>query len=129
MSRQPRILVVDDNSMNLELVHFLLEAGGFEVASAPDAKVALERVAAFQPDLILMDIQLPDVDGLTLTGRLKADPDTRDILIVAFTAYAMKGDEDRMLASGCDGYVAKPIEVATFAGTVRSFLARGPVKV
>jgi CheY-like chemotaxis protein len=122
------LLVVDDNEVNLELARFVLAAEGFEVATAIDAKQALERIAQRAPTLILMDIQLPGMDGLTLTRRLKADPATRPIVVVAFTAYAMAGDEARMLAAGCDGYISKPIELASFARRVRGFLpvADGP---
>jgi CheY-like chemotaxis protein len=119
----PRILVVDDNAMNIDLVSFLLAADAMEVESAVDATQASALIAAQHPDLILMDIQLPGVDGLELTRRLKADPATRHIVVVALTAYAMKGDEERMRAAGCDGYIAKPIEVANFAERVRAFLA------
>jgi CheY-like chemotaxis protein len=119
----PRILIVDDNAMNVDLVSFLLAADGMQVESAADAAQASVRIAAQHPELILMDIQMPGVDGLELTRRLKADPATRHIPIVALTAYAMKGDEERMLAAGCDGYIAKPVEVATFTRQVRSFLA------
>jgi two-component system, cell cycle response regulator DivK len=119
----PRVLVVDDNAMNVDLVSFLLTADGMHVQSAADAAQAHARIAGQHPDLILMDIQLPGVDGLELTRRLKTDAATRAIPIVALTAYAMKGDEARMLAAGCDGYIAKPVEVATFTQQVRSFLA------
>jgi len=121
MSR-PRILIVDDNLMNLELVSFLLEANGLEVASAPDAGAARTSIAAHEPDLILMDIQLPDVDGLTFTRQLKSNPATQHIPVVAFTAYAMKGDEARMREAGCDGYLSKPIDVANFTNSVKSYL-------
>lgn len=122
----PRVLIVDDNAMNVDLVSFLLAADAMQVEAAVDAAQAGARIAARQPDLILMDIQLPGTDGLELTRRLKADPATRHIVVVALTAYAMKGDEARMRAAGCDGYIAKPIEVATFASQVRSFLAGAP---
>ena len=115
-------MVVDDHALNVELVRFILDAEGFAVELAGDAEQALARLPAFAPDLILMDIQLPGIDGLALTQQLKADPATRHIVIVAFTAYAMKGDQARMLAAGCDGYLSKPIEVDTFAAQVRSFL-------
>lgn len=120
----PRVLIVDDNLMNLELVSFLLQADGIEVVSVADAHSALRDIHACQPDLILMDIQLPDIDGLTLTRQLKADPSTCDITVVAFTAYAMKGDEARMLDAGCDGYIAKPIEISSFTTTIRNHLAK-----
>ena len=118
----PRVLIVDDNAINVELVTFVLDAGGFEVASAADAGRALACIEVVAPDLILMDIQMPGMDGLELTRRLKADPSTRHIVVVAFTAYAMKGDEARMRAAGCDGYLSKPINVARFAAQVRACL-------
>ena len=120
--RQARVMVGDDHLLNVELVRFILDAEGWAVAVAADAQQALEQLPGFDPDLILMDIQLPGIDGLTLTRQLKADPATRHIAIVAFTAYAMMGDEARMLAAGCDGYVSKPIDVASFATQMRGFL-------
>jgi CheY-like chemotaxis protein len=122
IERPPRVLIVDDNAMNVDLVSYVLSADAMQVESAADAEQALARIAAQPPELILMDIQLPGVDGLELTRRLKADPATRHITILALTAYAMKGDEARMRAAGCDGYIAKPIDVATFAGQVRTWL-------
>jgi CheY-like chemotaxis protein len=92
------------------------------VDSVGDATAALQRVAQFKPDLILMDIQMPGIDGLTLTRMIKGNPATRGIVVLAFTAYAMRGDEERMRAAGCDGYVSKPITVSTFADTVRASL-------
>ncbi len=118
----PRVLIVDDNAINAELVTFLLEAGGLVVESAADAFQALARIGACRPDLILMDIQMPGMDGLELTRRLKADPGTRQIVIVALTSYAMKGDEAKALAAGCDAYLSKPIDVTTFAAKVRSYI-------
>ena len=120
-----RVLVVDDHPLNIELVAFLLLEAGFEVFSATDAEQALALLPRADPALILMDIQLPGMDGLALTRHLKADPATRHIVIVAFTAHAMKGDERLMRAAGCDGYVAKPIDVATFVDTVRGLLPPG----
>ena len=121
----PRILVVDDNLATRALTTFVLDAAGLEVASAVDADTATSQVAGFAPDLILMDIQLPGLDGLQLACRFKADPATRHIVIIAFTAFAMKGDAAKMLAAGCDGYIAKPFDVVTFAATVRSHLPAG----
>jgi CheY-like chemotaxis protein len=123
----PRVLVVDDNPLNIELARAVLAADGFEVDAAADAAEVALRIRAFRPALVLMDIQLPGVDGLTLTRQIKADPATRDIVVLAFTAYAMKGDELKMLQAGCDGYLSKPIDVGSFAAAVRARLPAGPV--
>jgi two-component system, cell cycle response regulator DivK len=93
------------------------------VESTTDATNALFLISNFGPDLILMDIQMPGIDGLELTRQLKAEPSMRHIVVVAFTAFAMKGDEARMRAAGCDGYIAKPFDVTSFAATVRSYIA------
>jgi CheY-like chemotaxis protein len=119
---EPRILIVDDNAMNVDLVTFVLNADAMVVEAAADAAQAITKVIAFRPDLVLMDIQMPGMDGLELTRRFKADPATREIAVLAFTAYAMKGDEAKARAAGCDGYLAKPIDVTTFAATVRSYI-------
>ena len=119
---EPRVLIVDDNLATVELTTFVLDAAAFVVASTTDANNALLQISAFRPDLILMDIQMPGMDGLELTGRLKADPSMRHIVVVAFTAFAMKGDQARMRAAGCDGYIAKPFDVASFAATVRAYI-------
>jgi two-component system, cell cycle response regulator DivK len=118
----PTVLVVDDNLLNLELVGFVLAADGWQVLTAVDATAALHSLSLRQPDLILMDIQLPGMDGLALTRLLKAQPATRAIPIVAFTAYAMKGDELRMRSAGCEAYVSKPVDVTTLAARLRSHL-------
>jgi len=118
----PRVLVVDDNPINIDLVTYLLGCAGFIVDSALNVKQASLRIAACRPDVVLLDIQLPEVDGLALARQLKADPSTAGLPIIAFTAYAMKGDEEKMRAAGCDGYLAKPIDVATFAQSVRAHL-------
>lgn len=120
---QLTILIVDDNPVNMKLVRVLLTGDGYQVRTAADAHEALRVLKECHPKLILMDIQLPGIDGLELTRRLKADPATRDILIIGLTAYAMKGDEDRILAAGCDGYIAKPIDTRNLPITIRSFLA------
>ena len=121
----PSVLVVDDHALNVELVSFVLQADGWLVDVAVDAEQAAAKLAQSRPDLILMDIQLPGIDGLELTRRIKADPATRDITVVALTAYAMKGDEAKLRAAGCDGYIAKPIAVAGFAAQLRQCLAAG----
>ena len=117
-----RVLIIDDNDMNIQLVSVVLNAGGFVVEGAVDAVHARQKIPRFEPDLILMDIQLPGTDGVALTRELKADPATRHIPIVAFTAYAMKGDEARFREAGCDGYIAKPIQVGKLAAQIGAYL-------
>ena len=121
----PRVLVVDDNPLNLELAGFVLETDGLLVDRARDAGEARQHIDSHRPDLILMDIQLPGLDGLALTQQLKSDPATRHIVVIAFTAYAMRGDELRLRVGGCDGYLAKPIDVDKLPGQVRAFIAAG----
>ena len=118
-----QVLVVDDNALNNELVCFVLEADGCSVRTAGDAIQALAHIRAQRPAVILMDIQLPGMDGVALTRQLKADAATRDIVVIAFTAYAMKGDEHRLLAAGCDAYLSKPIDVARLASQLRAMVA------
>ena len=122
MAGEP-ILIVDDNPTNLKLARVLLAGEGYVVETANDGEEMLKLLERFTPRLILMDIQLPGVDGLELTRRLRADPARRDIAIVALTAYAMKGDEDKALAAGCDGYITKPIDVDTLPRIVAEHLA------
>jgi two-component system cell cycle response regulator DivK len=117
------ILIVDDNAVNLKLVRILLSGEGYQVRTATDAEEALAVLERFTPRLILMDIQLPGMDGLALTRRLKADPVMRDTIILGLTAYAMKGDEQRILAAGCDGYVPKPIDTRAFPGVLAEYLS------
>lgn len=118
----PRVLIVDDNVMNIALAQVVLLAEQFEVETAAGGVEAMQKVASFRPDLILMDIQMPGIDGIELTQALKADPATTHIRIVAFTAFAMRGDEARMRAAGCDAYLSKPIDVKTFGSQVRACL-------
>jgi CheY-like chemotaxis protein len=120
MSRK-RILVVEDHPINVKLVTLLLQ-GTYEVMTAGDAEEALQVLQRFLPDLILMDVQLPGMDGLELTRRLKADPRTRGIVVVALTAYAMKGDEDKALGAGCSGYITKPLDTKVFGEQVAGYL-------
>jgi two-component system, cell cycle response regulator DivK len=125
MGRGARILIVDDNVANLKLARLLLAGEGYDVRTADDAEVALDVLKSFSPSLILMDIQLPGMDGLELTRRLKADPITSSIVVIALTAYAMKGDEQRVFAAGCDGYITKPIDLDQVVQVVAQHL--GPV--
>ena len=118
----PRVLIVDDNEMNLVIAQVALVAEQFAVETAADGLEAMQKVASFAPDLILMDIQMPGKNGLEVTRELKADPATQHIRIVAFTAFAMRGDEAKMRAAGCDGYLSKPIDVGTFGAQVRAYL-------
>jgi two-component system, cell cycle response regulator DivK len=124
-----RILVVEDNASNMTLVTFMLEAGGHTVLGAIDAEAGLTMARAEQPDLILMDIQLPGMDGLQATALLKRDEATRAIPVVALTALAMKGDEERILEAGCDGYIAKPMAYQVVLDAVASFLPVPPATV
>ncbi len=116
------ILVVDDNPQNLKLVSLILRTEGYAVRTAPSAEEALRTLESFAPRLILMDIQLPGMDGLELTRKLKSDPARRNIVIVALTAYAMKGDRDRASAAGCDEYISKPIDTDGFPKVVARLL-------
>ncbi|SRR5258706_16070438 len=116
------ILIVDDNAANLKLARVLLSGQGYDVRTAADAEEALALLQDFRPRMILMDIQLPGMDGLELTRRLKADPALQGVIILGLTAYAMKGDEEKVLAAGCDGYVAKPIDTRRFPELVANFL-------
>ena len=118
------ILIVDDNPVNLKLVRILLVGEGYEVRTAADAEEALQVLKESTPRLILMDVQLPGIDGLELTRRLKTDPATRDIKILGLTAYAMKGDEEKILAAGCDGYIAKPIDTRALPWVIGHYLER-----
>jgi CheY-like chemotaxis protein len=117
-----KIFIIDDHPVNLELVKVLLVLEGYEVHTAGDAESALVLLPQVRPDLILMDVQLPGMDGLELARRIRADQTYNNLRIVALTAYAMKGDEEKALAAGCDGYLSKPIDTRTFPKMVASFL-------
>jgi len=123
MSRK-RVLVVDDNDLNLKLMTYLLATENCDVFTAPDALRAQVALREHKTDLVLLDLQLPDMDGLSLTRLLRADPRTADLLIVAVTAYAMKGDEERARAAGVDDYVTKPIAKDAFRSKVGELLLR-----
>jgi CheY-like chemotaxis protein len=120
---QQSILIIDDNQMNLKLVRVVLQMAGYDVRTAPDAERAVAEIEGRRPHLILMDLQLPGMDGLELTRRLKADAATREVLIVAITAYAMKGDEQKAREAGCDGYITKPIDTRTLPQMVAGYLS------
>ncbi|MEO6527397.1 MAG: response regulator [Gemmatimonadaceae bacterium] len=117
-----KILVVEDNAANMTLAVYLLESAGHTVLSATDAEAGLALARGEHPDLVLMDIQLPGMDGLEATAQLKADESTRSIPVIALTALAMKGDEERIRAAGCDGYIAKPMRYKEFLATVAAQL-------
>ena len=121
-----RILVVEDNPANITLAIFLLESAGHTVISASDAEAGLTLARDQQPNLILMDIQLPGMDGLQATVLLKRDEATRAIPVIALTALAMKGDEERIRAAGCDGYIAKPLAYRDFLAVISEQLATTP---
>ncbi len=116
------ILVVDDNPTNLKLASDVLEFAGYHVLQAADAEEALDIIQRVRPSLILMDIALPGMDGLTLTRQLKANAETHDIIIVALTAFAMKGDDAKAKEAGCDGYITKPIDTRELPELVAGFL-------
>ncbi len=117
-----RILLIEDNAINRRLAQFLLKSQGYEVWEVTSAPEAFESLKERQPDLILMDIQLPGMDGLTATRQLKAEPTTRDIPVLVVTSYAMKGDEAKAFEAGCSGYVTKPIDKRLFLEAVAKAL-------
>lgn len=116
-----KILIVEDNDLNMKLFCDLLEAHSYEPLQTKDGLAAIDMAKDAQPKLILMDIQLPEVSGLEITQRIKSDPLTSQIPIVAITAFAMKGDEEKVRSAGCEGYISKPISVKTFIETVKQF--------
>src|SRR5690625_472823 len=118
------VLVVEDNELNMKLFHDLLQAHGYSVLQTRDGMDALRLARRHRPDLILMDIQLPEVSGLEVTKWLKEDDDLKEIPVVAVTAFAMKGDEEKIREGGCEAYIAKPISVTSFMSTIRRFLVR-----
>ncbi len=118
-----KILVVEDNDMNMQLVEFLLEEGGYEIVKATSGEEALAITRdGVAPDLILMDIHLPGMDGLSVVRAMKGEERTARIPILALTAHAMRGDKDRFLEAGCDGYISKPIDVKTFISSIERYL-------
>ena len=121
-----RILIVEDNELNMKLLHDVLEAHGYEIIPSHQGSTAIHLAHQHRPHLILMDLQLPDISGLEAARRLKDAAETRDIPIIAVTAFAMVGDERKTLESGCDAYIAKPIMLREFLETVQSFI--GPAE-
>src|SRR5437763_17132792 len=116
-----KVLLVEDNAANMTLATFLLQSAGYEVIAANDAETGVSLARTQNPALILMDIQLPGMDGLQATAQLRADESTRDIRVIALTALAMKGDEERIRAAGCNGYIAKPLDYKSFLATVAGY--------
>ena len=116
------ILIVDDNPINLKLMRVLLMSEGYQVRTAVDAEAALIALKTFHPKLIMMDLQLPGMDGLALTRLIKKDPKTKHIIVIAVTAYAMKGDEEKAKNAGCDGYITKPIDTLGLPALVAGYL-------
>ncbi len=117
-----KVLIVEDNELNMKLFNDLLDAHGYKTLQTRDGMEALDMAREHRPDLILMDIQLPEVSGLEVTKWLKADDELQSIPVVAVTAFAMKGDEEKIREGGCEAYISKPISVATFLDTVRKFI-------
>jgi len=116
------VLIVEDSELNMRLFNDLLEAFGYRTVKTRDGRQALPLAREHKPDLIIMDIQLPEVSGIEITGRLKQDPALKAIPVVAVTAFAMRGDEQKILNAGCDAYLSKPISVTTFLETIRKFI-------
>lgn len=117
-----KVLIVEDNALNMKLFNDLLEANGYETLGTDDGHTVLEIARTEKPDLILMDIQLPEVSGLEVTAWLKADDDLKHIPVVAVTAFAMKGDEEKIRQGGCEDYISKPISVVHFLEVVKRYL-------
>ena len=120
---QKRVLVVEDNELNMKLVRSLLQIGKYQVVEAPDAETGIRLAQEQHPALILMDIQLPGMDGLSATKLIKQDGSLKEIPVVALTSYAMQGDDKKALEAGCTGYIAKPINTRTFLDTLEKYLA------
>jgi two-component system cell cycle response regulator DivK len=119
---QKKILIVEDNELNMKLFHDLLEVDGYTTLQTKDGREALQLAREHRPDLILMDIQLPEVSGLEVTKWIKADDDLKSIPVIAVTAFAMKGDEEKIRSGGCEAYIAKPISVNSFLETIQTVL-------
>jgi CheY-like chemotaxis protein len=120
---EKRILVIEDNELNMKLVRSLLQIGKYQVVEAPDAETGIRLAQEHHPALILMDIQLPGMDGLSATRLIKEDGGLKEIPVVALTSYAMQGDDEKALEAGCNGYIAKPINTRTFLETLEKYMA------
>ena len=120
-----RVMIVEDNELNMKLIRDLIEASGYETVQTRNGLEALDLARAHKPDLILMDIQLPEVSGLEVTRWLKEDDELHAIPIIAVTAFAMKGDEERIRQGGCEAYMSKPISVPKFVETIKNYLGDG----
>lgn len=129
MTQKKRILIVEDNDLNLKLFRDLLNANGYETVETKEGLEAIHLTRSTNPDLILMDIQLPEISGLEVTKRIKADDTLRHIPIIAVTAFAMRDDEEKILRAGCQAYISKPISIGDFLASVRKFLNETSVGV
>lgn len=116
------VMIVEDNELNMKLFRDLIEAHGYRTVQTRSGLTAMDLAREHRPDLILMDIQLPEISGLDVTKRLKADAELKSIPVIAVTAFAMKGDEERIREGGCEAYISKPISVTRFMSTIKSFL-------
>jgi CheY-like chemotaxis protein len=126
MAQAQTVLIIEDNPVNMRLVRLILRTHGYRTMEAPTGQEALALLKVARPDLILLDIMLPGLDGFTLAAMLKSDASTRSIPVVAVTAYAMKGDAERVLAAGCDAYISKPIDDTALIGVIESCLKKTP---
>ena len=122
VTMKKKILIIEDNELNMKLVRSLLQLNSIETIEAYDAEKGIELAGTCKPNLILMDIQLPGIDGLEATRRIISNPDLKGIPIIALTSYAMEGDEDQALAAGCTGYITKPIDTKKFVKTIKKYL-------
>lgn len=120
-----KVLVIEDNEQNLYLVRFILERNGYEVFAAPDGRSGIETASSLRPDLILLDIQLPEMDGYTVARNLRQDPALANTPIIAVTSYAMVGDREKVMEAGCDGYIEKPIDPDLFVSQIERHLPGG----
>ena len=123
---KPKILVIEDNEQNIDLVTFILEKHGYQVVQARDGREGIELASRVQPAMILLDIQLPEMDGYAVARELKSNPALDNVPIVAVTSYAMAGDRERILAAGCTGYIEKPINPETFVAEVEQYMLSRP---